>query len=53
MSAGGGEPRVKMLHANYWHVKESKVVQLYVMAKAAVTGNPPAQLGEHGEVRIS
>ncbi len=43
---------MKILHANYWDVKESKLVQLYVMAKAAVTGKPPAQLGEHGEVRM-
>lgn len=44
--------QVKILHANYWDVKESKLVQLYAMAKAAVTGKPPTQLGEHGEVRM-
>jgi hypothetical protein len=33
-------------------VKESKLVQLYEMAKAAVTGKPPVDLGEHGEVRM-
>lgn len=31
---------VKITHAQYWDVKESKLVQLYVMAKAAVTGQP-------------
>ena len=44
--------RVKITHANYWDVTDSKVVQLYKMAKAAVTGKPPTDLGEHGEVRM-
>ena len=35
-----------------WDVKDSKLVQLYKMAKAAVTGQPPTELGEHGEVRM-
>lgn len=43
---------VRISHANYWDVKESKIVQLFEMAKAAVTGKPP-KLGEHGEVRMS
>ena len=45
--------RVKITHANYWDVKESKIVQLYQMAKAAVTGKPPTDLGEHGEIRMN
>lgn len=44
--------QVEVIHANYWDVKESKIVQLYEMAKAAVTGKPPQDLGEHGEVRL-
>jgi general stress protein 26 len=44
--------QVQIVHANYWDVKESKLVQLYEMAKAAVTGKPPTDLGEHGEVRM-
>ena len=44
--------RVQIQHANYWDVKESKLVQLYAMAKAVVTGKPPTQLGDHGEVRM-
>ena len=43
---------VQITHANYWDVKDSKLVQLFKMAKAAVTGVPPANLGEHGEVRM-
>jgi general stress protein 26 len=44
--------QVQIVHANYWDVKESKIVQLYTMAKAAVTGKPPTALGEHGVVRM-
>jgi len=44
--------QVRIAHAHYWDVKESKLVQLYEMAKAAVTGKPPVDLGEHGEVRM-
>ena len=44
--------QVQILHANYWDVKESKLVQLYEMAKAVVAGQPPTDLGEHGEVRM-
>ena len=42
--------QVRIAHADYWDVKESKLVQLYKMAEAAVTGKAP-QLGEHGTVR--
>ena len=44
--------QVQIVQASYWDVKESKLVQLYEMAKAAVTGKPPVDLGEHGEVRM-
>jgi general stress protein 26 len=44
--------RVRITHANYWDVEESKVVQLYKMAKAAVTGKPPTDLGEHAVIRM-
>ena len=43
--------QVRIVHANYWDVQESKIVQLFEMAKAAFTGKP-ANLGEHGEVRL-
>lgn len=45
--------RVKISHANYWDVKESKIVQLFEMAKAAVTGKPPTNMGEHAEIRLN
>ena len=44
--------QVQIVHASYWDVKESKLVRLYEMAKATVTGKPPVDLGEHGEVRM-
>jgi general stress protein 26 len=44
--------QVKIIHAHYWDVKDSKLVQLYAMAKAAVSGQPPKHLGDHGEVRM-
>lgn len=44
---------VKITHAHYWDVKENKLVQLYHMAKAAVTGKPPTEMGETGEIRMN
>lgn len=44
--------QVKIIHAGYWNVKESKLVQLYQMAKAAFAGKPPSGLGEHAEIRM-
>jgi len=39
-------------HAEYWDVKESKMMQLAKMAKAAITGKPPEHLGEHKEMNL-
>jgi len=44
--------QVKIVHASYWDVKDSKLVQLFKMAKAAVTGKPPTDMGEHADVRL-
>ncbi len=44
--------QVKITHADYWDVKENKLLQLFKMAKAAVTGERPSGMGEHGEVRM-
>lgn len=40
---------VRIEHAEFWDVKESKVTQLFKKAKAALTGSRP-QLGEHRSV---
>ena len=45
--------QVRITHANYWDVRESKIVQLYTMAKAAMTGKPPTDMGRYGEVRMN
>lgn len=42
---------VHISHADYWEVKDSKPVQVAKMLKAAVTGQPPKHMGEHGELR--
>jgi general stress protein 26 len=54
---GAGDPdlalvQVRIVHAGYWDVKDSKIVQLFKMAQASVTGKLPAQMGEHAEVRM-
>jgi len=43
---------VTVVDAEYWDVDDSKMVQLYKMAKAAITGEPPKDLGEHKKVAI-
>ena len=43
---------VKINHAEYWDIQESKMTQLLKMATAAVTGTPP-KLGDHREVNIA
>jgi len=44
--------RVKISHAHFWDIESSKFVQLYTMVKAAVTGTPPTDMGNTGEVRM-
>lgn len=44
--------QVKIVHAEYWDVKESKTTQLFKMATAAVTGHPP-KMGEHKELHTT
>lgn len=43
---------VRIHHAEYWDVKESRMVQLFKMARAAITGELPRKLGEHKELHI-
>ena len=52
---GAEDPALRLLNvvidkAEYWDVKASKPVQLFKMAKAVVTGEPPKNLGEHQKV---
>ena len=55
---GATDPDMALLHINighaeYWDVKESKMVQLAKMAKAAITGKPPENMGDHKEMNLS
>jgi general stress protein 26 len=43
---------VRIVSAEYWDIKESKVTQLLKMASAAVTGNKP-EMGEHRELNVA
>lgn len=44
---------VRITHAEYWNVKDSKMTQLFKMAKAAVSGEQPSGMHEHKELRVS
>lgn len=54
---GASDPTLALLvvdveHAEYWDMKESKVMQLLKMAKAAATDTPPKKLGEHRKLDL-
>lgn len=54
---GAGDPDLRLLRvdiaaAEYWDVDTNKMVQLLRMAKAAFTGKPPTDMGEHREVSM-
>ncbi|WP_295994116.1 pyridoxamine 5'-phosphate oxidase family protein [Rugamonas sp.] len=44
--------KVKIESAEYWDAGSSKMKQFYEMAKAAITGEKPRDLGEHGTVKV-
>ena len=44
---------VRIEEAEYWNVKENKLLQLLKMGKAAATGNKPKGMGEHAEVQFN
>jgi general stress protein 26 len=43
---------VLVAEADYWDVKANKAVQIFKLAKAAVTGKAPTDLAEHRRVRM-
>jgi general stress protein 26 len=43
---------VRIQSAEYWNVKESKLLQVLHMGKAAVTGSRPKHMGDHAEVQF-
>ncbi|MCL6483572.1 pyridoxamine 5'-phosphate oxidase family protein [Janthinobacterium lividum] len=44
--------KVTIESAEYWDSSASKMMQFYAMAKAAITGEPPKDVGEHGRVDL-
>lgn len=55
--AGVTDPNLGLLtvrigHAEFWDVDDSKMVQVFKMMKAAVTGETPKNLGEHKSLNI-
>lgn len=55
--AGASDPNLALLvvrlqHAEYWKTDDAKMVQLFKIVKAAVTGNSPPDLGHHKEINL-
>lgn len=55
--AGPTDPSLTLLtmrlrHAEYWESDHGKMVQLFKIAKAAITGDTPPDLGDHKEMRL-
>jgi general stress protein 26 len=44
--------RVKVTSAEYWDTHSSKMTQLYALAKSALTGKAPRDLGEHRKMSL-
>ena len=44
--------RVHVGSAEYWDTHSSKMTQLYALAKSALTGKAPRDLGEHKKISI-
>ena len=42
--------RLDVDSVEYWDSDHSKMVQMLMMAKAAVTGEPPTEIGTHGTI---
>ena len=38
--------------ADYWDSNHSKMVQFFLMAKAAMTGKSPSDIGTHGKIEV-
>lgn len=45
--------KVKIESAEYWDAGSSKMKQFFEMAKAAITGEKPRDIGEHGTVKVN
>lgn len=45
--------KVTIAHADYWDTHHNKLVRLFEIAKAAITGKQPTDIGEHGRVQLN
>ena len=45
--------KVTITHADFWDARHNKLIRLFEMAKAAITGHPPRNIGDHGHVRMN
>lgn len=43
---------VQIDNAEFWDVDDSKMVQVFKMMKAAVTGEPPQKMGDHKTLNV-
>lgn len=43
---------VRIAEAEYWNVKQNKLMQVLKMGKAAATGSRPSDMGEHQRVQF-
>ncbi|MCR6654453.1 MAG: pyridoxamine 5'-phosphate oxidase family protein [Opitutus sp.] len=55
---GVDDPRLVLLRVvpervEYWDASENRMQQLFNLAKAAVTGEPPQNLGDHGKAHLN
>ena len=44
--------KVHVNSAEYWDTKSSKMTQLYALAKSALTGKAPRDIGEHKKISL-
>ena len=44
--------KVHVSGAEYWDTKSSKMTQLYALAKSALTGKAPRDIGEHKKISL-
>lgn len=44
--------KLDVVRGEYWDSSSTKMVQLYILTKAVLSGTPPTDLGEHRKVEM-
>ena len=44
--------KLDVVRGEYWDSGSTKMVQLYILTKAVLSGTPPTNLGEHQKVDV-